>query len=542
MRRAFDRRISTAHRRPWRVALSALLALLQLLATAPAPAQVRLPSMGDSASAGMPLGTERRLGDQIWAEVRRDAAYLDDPVLAAYIGRLWQPLVQAGARRGEIGDDMRAQFAWDAFLIRDRSINAFALPGGYIGVHLGLIAATASRDELVSVLAHELSHVTQRHIARSLETADRQGLVGMAAILLGLIVASRASNPDMAQAAIAGGQAAMIQGQLNFSRDMEREADRIGQALMADAGYQAAGMPAMFDKLDKANRLNDSGAFPYLRSHPLTVERIAEAQARAGLTRTVRPVDDEEHQLMRARSSVLMDPSVQALRAHVEPARASGASAPAWYAGVLAASLLRDEATVRALMASPRAAAIAAAAGPGMSALELLAVEVARAFGPAVLPPPGLRLPAMPVARWSRPQLIHWGQLLLERADAVPGGNDGLRRELQQALRGWLVGQRNDATLWELLAGYEAWSGNRLASLRATAEAHLWSGHLDKAILTLRSARTGARGERAADGVELAVIDARLADLTRLQRAQRAEREGRGGRDARDDPDAPSRP
>ena len=114
--------------------------------------------------------------------------------------------------------------------MRDRSVNAFALPGGYVGVHLGLIAMTGTRDELASVLAHELSHVTQRHIARGIANSKRQSLIGLAAMILGVLAASRAGSADGANAAIVGGQAAAIQGQLNFSRDMEREADRIGFA------------------------------------------------------------------------------------------------------------------------------------------------------------------------------------------------------------------------------------------------------------------------------------------------------------------------
>jgi predicted Zn-dependent protease len=127
--------------------------------------------------------------------------------------------------------------------VRDRSVNAFALPGGYVGVHLGLIAITTTPDELASVLAHELAHVTQRHIARSMDASARSRTLGMAAMLLGLLAASRSGSPDMAQAAIMGGQAAMAQGQLNFSRDMEREADRIGYGVLAPGLRRPAWRP-----------------------------------------------------------------------------------------------------------------------------------------------------------------------------------------------------------------------------------------------------------------------------------------------------------
>ena len=150
-------------------------------------------------------------------------------------------------------------------------------------MHLGLIAMTTTRDELASVLAHEMSHVTQRHIARSISGDSKRSLVGLAALVLGLLAASRSHSPDAMNAVVVGSQAGAIQGQLNFSRDMEREADRVGFQVMTAAGFAPGGMAAMFEKMDMSARLNDFGGFPYLRSHPLTVERIGEARARAGI-------------------------------------------------------------------------------------------------------------------------------------------------------------------------------------------------------------------------------------------------------------------
>ncbi|MFG5411130.1 M48 family metalloprotease [Piscinibacter sakaiensis] len=268
----------------WRRALAGACAALLLSGSLPPPARAQnnLPALGDSVSEDFGVGTERRLGDQIMREIRRDPDYADDPLLQDYLESLWQPLVAAARSRGEIDGDTTGRFAWEVFLVRDRSVNAFALPGGFVGVHLGLIAMTASSDELASVLAHELSHVTQRHIARSITNSRRQSLLSAAAMILGVIAAGRSGSADAANAVIAGGQAAAIQGQLNFSRDMEREADRIGFGLLTGAGFSPAGMAAMFEKLDQASRLNDSGSYPYLRSHPLTTERIGEARSRLG--------------------------------------------------------------------------------------------------------------------------------------------------------------------------------------------------------------------------------------------------------------------
>jgi predicted Zn-dependent protease len=165
------------------------------------------------------------------------------------------------------------------------------------------------------VLAHELTHVTQRHIARSIAPQQQASMVAMAALLLGILAASRSNNADAANAAIMGGQAAAIQAQLNFSRDMEREADRIGYGVLATAGYSDRRHGGMFEKLDVATRLNDNSGFPYLRSHPLTVDRISEARNRTLLDAfAAAPAHAVMHGLMQARSRVLMDDSAQGLQ------------------------------------------------------------------------------------------------------------------------------------------------------------------------------------------------------------------------------------
>ncbi|MBX9717094.1 MAG: M48 family metalloprotease, partial [Burkholderiaceae bacterium] len=286
-----------------------------------AQAQVNLPALGDTASEDFNLGTERHLGDAIMRDIRRDPDYLDDPILLEYLQSLWQPLVASARLRGDIGEDLSQRFPYEPFLVRDRSVNAFALPGGYVGVHLGLMAITSNRDELASVLAHEMTHINQRHIARGFANSKRQSLISAAAMIIGVLAATRSGGGDAASAMITGGQAVGIQGQLNFSRDMEREADRIGAAMMTDAGFQPSGMASMFERLQQSSRLNDSGGYPYLRSHPLTTERIGEARARlgtAGVGSTgalvSSPATALEHSAAQARARVLMDTRVDALR------------------------------------------------------------------------------------------------------------------------------------------------------------------------------------------------------------------------------------
>ena len=529
----------------WRRLLAATLAVL-MASSGVAQAQVRLPALGESASEDLTVGAERRVGDQIMAEGRRDPSYYDDPVLLEYVQSLWNPLVAAARQRGDIGAETDGAFAWEIFLMRDRSVNAFALPGGYVGVHLGLIAITTARDQLASVLAHELSHVTQRHIARSIAPQKQASLVALAALVLGVIAASRANNGDMANAAIMGGQAAAIQGQLNFSRDMEREADRIGYGVLAAAGFSTAGMGAMFEKMDVATRLNDNNSYPYLRSHPLTVDRIAEARNRTLLNQSAPPAPPLEHALMQMRARVLMDDSVQGLqRLRGETSSPElGDQLAALYGGAMAASLLRDHA--RAEAQAGDALRLAAKATPREPAAEralyLLQAQVRLARGDAQ----GAlaALDALPAGSTTRAPLLLRAQAALDLHRQSGGSRTGaaavdLRRSTE-ALQTWLVDQPLDAAAWQLLAGTSEALGLKLRSMRAGAEARAVVGDLSGAIDRLRAAQSVARTPAGQDFIEASVVDARLRQL--LNQRRQMVLEARGGRAGPPAPDAPEEP
>jgi predicted Zn-dependent protease len=215
------------------------------------PSPQGLPSLGDGAD--ITLSAERKLGDRIARELYRDPDYLEDPILDEYLQNIWEPLVKSAQARGELSPELMARFAWKVFIVRDRAVNAFALPGGYLGVHLGLISVVTTRDELASVMAHELSHVTQRHISRSMGEQARMTPWLLGAMILGMLAAGKSAQG--AQAMIVGGQAVAAQSQLNFSRDMEREADRIGYGVMSEAGFDSQGFVSMFGKLLQSRHL-----------------------------------------------------------------------------------------------------------------------------------------------------------------------------------------------------------------------------------------------------------------------------------------------
>ncbi len=504
--------------------------------TLPPPAwpQIQLPALGDAVSQDFGIGQERKLGEQIMREIRRDPDYLDDPVVLEYVQDIWQALLATARRRGDIAAEADERFAWDAFLVRDRAVNAFALPGGYVGVHLGLIAVTATRDELASVLAHELSHVTQRHIARSIANSQRQSMIGLAAMILGALAATRA-NGQAASALIVGGQAAAMQGQLNFSRDMEREADRVGHAVLTGAGYSAAGMASMFEKLEHAYRLNDSHAFPYLRSHPLTTERIGEARSRlAGVAAAgAAAAPSLEHVLVQARVRVAMDGRVESLRRlqsldGVASAPGAGAAALAerahnLAASALASSALRDfaraDAAARALRdtvhGNPRSDARAA------RGVALLQAQLALERGEPAQAADALAPYAGDV---SRPLALLRSQVAL-----APGARDGAAAWRRQAaeLQTRVAVAPLDATAWTLLGQLHERLGQPLRSLRAQAEARYALGDLSGAVDRLRAGQRQAHGA-GADFVDASVIDARLRDIEIERRALAAELRGQG--------------
>lgn len=316
--------------------------------------QPALPHLGEGVE--LSASQEAAIGQRLAAMLWRDPAYVDDVALHAYVQSIWQPLLAAAVARGDITAALQERFGWELLLGRDASINAFALPGGWVGVHLGLLAAVGSRDEIASVLAHELSHVTQRHIARLHAHQAQSTPLMVAGLILGALAAAR--SPDAAQALIVGSQAAAAQNQLSFSRDMEREADRVGFAVLQAAGFAPEGAVRMFARLQHASRLNDNGAWPYLRTHPLSGERMADMQTRAqqrGLAGVVRvensleinDINHLEHALVAQRAHILAQPGVPRLSQIAQAAPKAGASLTQrmaqLYAQALAASHLRDK-------------------------------------------------------------------------------------------------------------------------------------------------------------------------------------------------------
>ncbi|MEO5702205.1 MAG: M48 family metalloprotease [Casimicrobiaceae bacterium] len=234
----------------------------------------RLPDLGDESQSLITPVQERKMGEGVVRQIRGAGAYLDDPEVNDYLNLLGQRLVAAVPS---------GQADFEFFAVADPSINAFALPGGFVGVNSGLIVLAQTESQLASVLAHEISHVTQHHLTRAVAGQQRSMLYSLAALAVALAAARSggSSSGQAASAAIASAQALAIQSQINYTREHEYEADRIGFQRLEAAGFDVNGMATFMERLQKTTRFADAAAPTYLRTHPVTYERIAEAQARA---------------------------------------------------------------------------------------------------------------------------------------------------------------------------------------------------------------------------------------------------------------------
>ena len=255
-----------------------------------------LPDMGNTAGTLISLEEEKQLGKEFMRNIRQTLTLVDDPVCNSYITTL-------GHRLASQIDTQDQTFTF--FIVDDPSINAFAGPGGYIGVHTGLIEATVSESELASVLAHEIAHVVQRHLVRQLESDQHMSVPTMAAVIAAILLGK--GNPDITQAVIASSVAGRVQSQLSFSRLHEQEADRVGIDMLARAGYDPRSMANFFETLQKANRFNMAGVPEFILTHPVTATRIADARGRAAQLSYQKKSDKPslEYQLFVARINYL---------------------------------------------------------------------------------------------------------------------------------------------------------------------------------------------------------------------------------------------
>ena len=473
-------------------------ALLLALAAPPALAQ-GLPDLGDASAATLSDQQERTIGNRIMREVRIDKDYVDDPEVADYVSSL-------GARLLAVADPPRRDI--DYFVVQDEVVNAFALVGGHIGVNSGLITLTQTESELAGVLAHETAHILQRHQARMLHGQSRSQWASLAALALA-ILASRGGGSQggqVTEAAVAAAGAMQIQNQLDYTREHEREADRVGLTLLERAGFDARGMQTLFERMLRANRLNElKGAPSYLRTHPLTTERIAEMQGRLDRIPTKMVADSFEYRLVRSK-----------LRA----ANGSATEAVTLFRTMLAdKTVIRPREDVYGLALALRRARefdeawktlapLRAGATPH-PAFELLAAQLMtdmRRDDEAL----AIYRAALRAFPQQRSLAYAYVDMLLQS-----GRSREALADLEERLR--LVA--DDPRLYELQArAFEA-AGRPMAQHRAQAEAYYRRGNLAAAVDQLEIAVKQVRGS---DFYELSSAESRLRELRALLENERA--------------------
>jgi predicted Zn-dependent protease len=469
------------------------LILLLILLCAPRVLAQALPELGDVSATAITPADERRLGENIMREIRRDPSYLDDPEVADYANSL-------GSRLTARSDAVRQEFEF--FVIQDPQINAFALPGGFIGINTGLLLAAQSESEVAGVVGHEVAHVTQRHIARMINQQGQSQLMSLAAMAVALLAAR--SNSQIGEAAVAFGQAGIVQSQLNFTRANEREADRVGLQLLEAAGFDPRGMASFFERLQRATRVYEGGAPSYLRTHPLTFERIADIQNRIEHLPYRQVPDSLDFQLIRAKlraetgtprdAVAFFETSFSERKFLSETASRYG----------LVASLIRTRDFARA---RKELVPLRKTSSP---IIENLACRLADASGDSAN-----ALKCYQDARRAYPgyRALFYGhaeQLLRARQPAA----------VLQMIDSRMQAQSSDSRLYRLQAQAYAAQGNSLQQHRAQGEAYFRDGQLGAAIEQMQIALKTGEG----DFYQLSAVEARLRELRRMQLEQERKR------------------
>ncbi len=270
-----------------------LILLLLISNSAQTLNELDLPDIGDSSGSAISPEFERRLGLAFMRSVRQHATIVDDPEIESYIESI-------GYQLAANSDDNTLAFIF--FVVDSPDINAFAAPGGVIGINSGTILNVRSESELAGVIAHEIAHVTQRHMARQFERAGQVSIPATAAMLGAILLAI--ANPEAGMAALAVVTGANVQSQINFTRANEIEADSVGIQLLARSGYDPQGMPSFFERLQKKSEFYQGNAPEFLRTHPLTSSRIADSKARASRYKHVSYVNTDSYELVRSKLEV----------------------------------------------------------------------------------------------------------------------------------------------------------------------------------------------------------------------------------------------
>lgn len=439
-----------------------LVLAFSLLTSIPATAdRIELPDLGDPAESALSLVKEREIGQEIMLQIRKSQSLVDDLIIQEYIDSIGHQLLSQA-------DSPLHDFTF--FVIGEQTINAFALPGGYIGVNAGLITTTDDESELAAVIAHEISHVTQRHIARAFFHNEKMQAPLIAAMIAGILMGGEA-----ARAAITAANAGAVQSQINFTRKNEYEADRVGIDLLGRSGFDTYSMATLFEKMHRQSRLYGGAPPEFLSTHPVHASRIAEARGRAGSYPAGTRTNSDIYRVTRARLKVLLDgnPTKVAndLERLLKEKRSPDPQADR-YALVLAlkeAGKLQEAVTQSDILL--RTGVFGLYAGLQRAEIELRSGKDENALG---------RMESLLAENPDNHVLtLEYARMLIESGQPL---------KAQNLLEDYLVFRQGDPRLYELLSHASKAAGNPVQSHAYMANYHEINGDISSAISHLEAA------------------------------------------------------
>ncbi len=448
----------------------------------------QLPDLGDYSATVVSASEEEALGREFMRDARRRLVFLDDPEIDDYLNRL-------GRKLAANSDDPGMEFSF--YLIKDSTLNAFAVPGGHIAMHTGLVLATQHESELASVLAHEIAHLTQRHLPRMIAAMKKQTIPMTAAIIAAILLGGQAG-----QAALAATNAAALERQLTYSREFEAEADAIGIRALARTGFDPRSMPVFFERMQQWARIQESDAPEFLRTHPLTTNRIAESLSRAERYPRVELQDENMFLHMRAKIRALYNDkaehAVQFFESALRDARNPAPHVERYgYALALMASSQYDRARaeIRELVKLR----------PHEPQYQIAEAEIELKAGnyDAAL------------RRYREAKQQHPDRVFLDYYLASALLKTGHPQEAKDTIRRVLLTNRTEPRLYQVLARAEGDLGNSLGAHQALAEYHFQVGNSREALRQLHLARNYAGDSFYAS----ASIDARIEEIEQRLRA-----------------------
>lgn len=453
-----------------------------------------LPDLGDISQTVLTPLQERQIGQQSMLQIRAGKQYFDDAEINDYLNQIGYRLVENSAEPGS---------GFEFFALDDYNVNAFAMPGGFIGVNAGLLLTAQSESELAAVLSHEIAHVTQHHLARLVAGTQNDSLASMAALAVAILAAR--NNSQASQAALASMQARSIQSQLDYTRTHEQEADRIGFDILLKSGFNTHAMPEFLNRLQTATRLLEGNMPGYLRTHPITSERVADIANRVQKQPYRLVPDSLDFQLVRAKMIARQKNAQDAIAYFSDALGAQKHGNPVAQRYGLVISLLHNNENERAAqeLALLRKEAKNDPAARRNAMLETLAGRVKRA----------MRDDATAFYRTAVQDFPQHRALVYDYAELLIAADQA--ETAAKLLTEQLARHPSDTTLYDLQARSYAKLGKRFEQHQAQAYSYAWQGRLYAAIEQLELAK-----QAGGSFYQLSVIESDLRELREMTEAQ----------------------